>query len=505
MTTRVLIRSGRPPHVRVAIEAAHAYRGVGTFSTNSGNLLFQDAIYRTLRVPQTELVVDSLSTERRGMDAKHVARINDEFDLVVLPLANAFRDDFLTPLTRLTEVIEQLRIPVVVPCIGAQFPVRGGSAGAGTAIDEAAARFVRAVLERSESIGVRGEVTRDYLQQLGFPEERFDIVGCPSLHLYPSGESVRSAQGSLGPDSRLALNLTPSVPQARLLLEQNHARYRRLTYLPQDNDTLGLLLWGESFEAPPGMPGSLDHYLCEEDKIRFFADPVPWIDFLASQDFACGTRIHGNVAALLAGTPAFQLVHDSRTLELAQFHRIPHRVLTDADDQLDAAALYEHSDPTEFNATRDANRELWWAFLERNRLSYRREPDAEYDTIVAEATASAGVRPVSLADPMDLSGRLRWLHQGLRPGDSLRTHGAYDPPFVPEAARDRDTLARLAQLRGLVSEQARLVQQQQRLIERLDGQVERHSRRLAELKPPLLFRARRWFRRKLVRQERPTG
>lgn len=494
MTTRVLIRSGRPPHVPLRIEAAHAYRGVGTFSTNSGNLLFQDAIYRTLRVPESELVVDSVSTERRGMDAAHIARINDEFDVVVLPLANAFREDFIPPLTRLTEVIEQLKVPVVVPCIGGQLSLNEELTAAGSAIDAAAARFVRAVLERSESIGVRGELTKAYLVGLGFPADRFDIVGCPSLHLYGSAAAVGYRPEPLTSESRIALSLTPSVPQSREFLEHNHARYPRLTYLPQDNDTLGLLLWGEEVAAPPGLPGSLDHYLCQEGKIRFFADPMPWVSFLATQDFACGTRIHGNVAALLAGIPAFQLAHDSRTLELAQFHRIPHRALS-TPGTLDAAELYEQADPAEFNAARDANRELWWAFLDRNGLAYRRRPDPDYDAEIAAATAAPGVVPLTSATPADLAARLSWLHQGLRPGDDLRTRGAYQPEFVPTAARQKDTQARLAEVRALVAAQAKLIREQRKQIDRLTEQLGQHSRRLAELKPTVPQRIARRLRR----------
>ena len=495
MATRVLIRSGRPPHQPVRIEAAHAYRGVGTFSTNSGNMLFQDAIYRTLRVPETELVVDSLSTERRGMDAGHIARINDEFDVVVLPLANAFRADFVPPLTRLTQVVEQLRIPVIVPCIGGQLSLAGSAGEEGAAIEEAAARFIRAVLERSETIGVRGELTKAYLTNLGFGADRFEVVGCPSLHLYEPGETVRYAPGQLDTQARLAISLTPSVPQSRAFLEHNHARYPGLTYLPQDNDTLGLLLWGEETDAPAGMPGSLDHYLCQADKVRFFADPMPWIAFLATQDFACGTRIHGNVAALLAGTPAFQLVHDSRTLELAEFHRIPHRSISAPDAVLDAAELYEQADPAEFNAVRDANRDRWWAFLDPNGLAYRRQPDPEYDAVVAAATASPGVRSLLFADRAELAGRLRWLHQGLRSGDSLRTHGAYAPEFVPEAGRERSTLTRLTELRALATEQAKLIREQRGQLDKLAGRVESHGRRLAELRPPLYQRIGRRLRR----------
>ena len=53
------------------------------------------------------------------------------------------------------------------------------------------------------------------------------------------------------------------------------------------------------------------------------------MDYLAAQDFTFGTRIHGNIAALLAGTPSYVFAHDTRTLELAQYFGIPSRVMSD--------------------------------------------------------------------------------------------------------------------------------------------------------------------------------
>ena len=55
-----------------------------------------------------------------------------------------------------------------------------------------------------------------------------------------------------------------------------------------------------------------------------FGRPWPWLRRTSAQlDFVFGTRIHGNVAAILAGTPAFVLAHDTRTLELASYFEHP--------------------------------------------------------------------------------------------------------------------------------------------------------------------------------------
>ncbi|HRA75061.1 MAG TPA: polysaccharide pyruvyl transferase family protein [Propionicimonas sp.] len=484
---RILIRVGRPPHRPVNIEAAHAYRAVGTFSTNTGNLLFQDAVYRALATPSTELVVDSLSSERRGVDGAHIERINSEFDALVLPLANAFREDFLTPLNRLSKVVERLRIPVIVTGVGAQLPLDGDPRAAGTAIDEATTRFVRAVLERSASVGVRGDLTRDYLIHLGFEADRIDIIGCPSMHLAGPEATVGKNPAGLTADSRVALNLTPGVDELRAFLELNHERYPHLTYVAQDNEMAGLLLWGEEFEAPPGMPGTMDHYLYREDRIRLFADPQPWLDFLAGCDFACGSRIHGNVAALMAGTPAFLLAHDSRTLELARFHGIPHGAVDGfAADELDLATLYERTDLAEFNRLRGPNHARWLEFLERNDLAHTwADPNPGFEAELAATTYPGPARPITSATPQELAQRLRWLRQGVDDGDRLRTHRAYQPEFVPEAARPSNVAARLRQERERTAELGEQVARQAKEIEALTKVVERHTRKLSQLKPTI--------------------
>ena len=84
------------------------------------------------------------------------------------------------------------------------------------------------------------------------------------------------------------------------------ARYPNLEYIAQDRDSLRLLLWGDEPEgASPSspMPIHRSHPLIRDDKTRFYVDPWPWLDDVRRMDFMFGTRIHGNIVALLAGTP----------------------------------------------------------------------------------------------------------------------------------------------------------------------------------------------------------
>ena len=65
---------------------------------------------------------------------------------------------------------------------------------------------------------------------------------------------------------------------------------------------------------------------------------------MREMDFIFGTRIHGNIVSLLAGTPSMVFAHDSRTLELSRYFEIPHRLISDVHPDTDAADLYAEAD-----------------------------------------------------------------------------------------------------------------------------------------------------------------
>ena len=153
------------------------------------------------------------------------------------------------------------------------------------------------------------------------------------------------------------------------------ARYPNLVYMGQNMQTLTLMLDGiypgkYARMAKAGAPVSLNHPLIRENRVRFFLDPKTWFSHLAQYDFSFGTRIHGNIASLLAGTPAVLLAHDSRTLELADYHQIPHRVISSLPDQPDAAALYAEADWSKLNDGHAARWGEFSAFLHQHDLTH---------------------------------------------------------------------------------------------------------------------------------------
>ncbi|WP_284293769.1 polysaccharide pyruvyl transferase family protein [Luteimicrobium album] len=98
----------------------------------------------------------------------------------------------------------------------------------------------------------------------------------------------------------------------------------------------------------------------------YYPSPWAWIDSMKKQRFAFGSRLHGNIAALLAGTPAHLLAHDTRTLELAEYHGIPHSLIDSFDEPPTAAELYERSDYSDFNRLQPERFATYLEFLHRN-------------------------------------------------------------------------------------------------------------------------------------------
>jgi hypothetical protein len=72
----------------------------------------------------------------------------------------------------------------------------------------------------------------------------------------------------------------------------------------------------------------------------------------------------------LSGTPALLLAHDSRTLELAEYHEIPHRTITSIEADADAVSLYAESDWDALNKAHPDRWDTFAAFLEEHRLTH---------------------------------------------------------------------------------------------------------------------------------------
>ncbi len=232
---RILLRSGKSPYDAVPVEEA-LHRDV--IATNSGNLIFSDATHKILEVPGTEVVSNGIRT-----DVNAAGRINEEYDAFVVPLANAFRPSFEPQLQRLTRLISKLRIPVVVVGVGGQAGLDYNPARL-KPMEPSVRAFVSAVLDRSASIGVRGEFTEKYLKDMGFRD--VEVIGCPSLFMYGKELAVQKRAAALTSDSRIAINGSHNAVQKQGLdriIRRAHERYPHLRFVGQNLSDARQLHW----------------------------------------------------------------------------------------------------------------------------------------------------------------------------------------------------------------------------------------------------------------------
>ena len=149
---QILLRSRKGPFEVVSAEDTLLRNMI---ATNAGNLIFSVAAHGILQTAGSTVTAD-----RFIIDPNDADRINERYDAYVIPLANAFRLSYEPTLIRLTQLIRQLRIPVVILGVGAQSNLRYETARL-RPIEAAVKAFASAVLDRSPSIGVRGELTLD--------------------------------------------------------------------------------------------------------------------------------------------------------------------------------------------------------------------------------------------------------------------------------------------------------------------------------------------------------
>lgn len=301
---------------------------------NFGNLLFSNAVFRHIAWTQAMRVGFQFDPEWA----------NRCFDVVVIPAANWLHPAF--DFTSLVESVERLTIPVVLIGLGAQAD-EGQTA---SAVSPTALKLVQLVAERSALVGVRGEMTAEVLKRCGI--DNIHITGCPSFY-FNAGRQIPILK-RLEPRRIIVAGTRYFLPSDQAAeIDRRQQGIYRLAY----SEGLDLLLQSERPEIDWMLAGSercaesggdddlpmrvADYYGAADPKsiqrfvqkhARAYLDVDQWISGMCAYDCYVGSRIHGAIAALLAGIPALLLTHDARTSELAAFGAIPSRSLGEIGD-----------------------------------------------------------------------------------------------------------------------------------------------------------------------------
>ena len=342
---KILIHAGMSPFDHPDLQTIFRDK---LFTTNSGNLLFQFGSYRTLMTEGTEFTTRFL--DRGNLSEEFIEQVNSEYDCVALPMANNFRGTY--SLKSITELVRKLTIPCIVMGIGLQ------AAGfeqikQGFSFDESAKAFISAVLDHSALLGLRGELTGEYLKKLGFsPERHFTVIGCPSM--YSRGLELPPARKTaLGPGSRVSINYRKEqadnlyafagrvmalCPDYRLVTQ----RVEEMLMLRYGVPTVYTYAMRRDWNKP--YPHNRRDPSVRAGKVFGYANALAWQRSMDDIDLSVGCRIHGNIAAVLSGAPAMVLTIDTRTEELCRYHNIPFIPADQINDRTDPRALYENTD-----------------------------------------------------------------------------------------------------------------------------------------------------------------
>jgi hypothetical protein len=317
----------------------------------------------------------------RSANQADIDRYNAEYDYCFLRGSNYINPtmDWLCAL----EILQKLRIPVIAFGVGAQAPSHGP-----LKLSDQSKKIWRAIADRCETLGVRGEYTADVLWNIGVKNVR--VIGCPTLFrsrnpdlriTLPPLETIKRVGYTLRRevDKDYAPDITRYLKvQRETLLEL--AATHDVTVMAQGEIEEKKMVMGTPEQREEAVThltklgwftGADDPLLALYRKALFYSDVVAEYDAVArKQQLVLGYRLHGNLISLANGVPSIYFTYDSRTAEFVQTFNIPaYNVFSDKKFELEAywnQALFERFNRAYYRGYREMR-----AFLEENGIAHR--------------------------------------------------------------------------------------------------------------------------------------
>ena len=368
--TKIYIRAGMSPLKPVPVGEAIQNDLLGR---NSGNLVFQFSVFRALMREGTEFDARLIKPVR--LQPGSYERLNEGYDFAVFPMANAFRLDY--NLKPVTDMIRRLKIPCVVIGCGLQAS-SPEEIKDGFPFDDDVREFMKAVLEKSALVGLRGEFTAEYLQRLGFaPERHFTVIGCPSLYLngpVMPEPRIRPIDGNTRLNINTRLTRTPAL---NALIADAEKRFPNYHLVQQLRWELATIAYGmpnivkagrDSTGCYPCFPWHRD---VRSGRAIGFTEARTWFNYMKKDvDYSFGSRIHGNISAVINGVPSFVFTSDTRTEELCRWANINHMPIEEVTESTDIRGILENTDFTSVCRGHRQRFDHYVDFLNKNGLPH---------------------------------------------------------------------------------------------------------------------------------------
>jgi hypothetical protein len=325
---------------------------------NTGNMIHAAAARR--------MITKFVEYDRRGeWTDGDIERLRAEHSHLVFVTANLIRlgvpgdhpsiKQLVAGLVTLTKNIERAGLPVVVFGLGSQAARYGPYE---FTVAPETVRLLEVLSDHSHTIAVRGAFTAEACTKLGI--KNVEVIGCQSMfwHRSPQFSWPLSAPVLDKPDS-VAFNFTEAPSEANLI---NQAMARGHDVIGQQNDAeefvkanqTGSSLpetlkynWGVAFAFEKGLIDRTNYEQWIGKHFYQFRRPEAWLEHMRRYCFSYGTRLHGNIAAMLSGVRATWIVHDMRLKEVCDHFCLPTIEFEEVRAGVSLQALFDRADYSE--------------------------------------------------------------------------------------------------------------------------------------------------------------
>ncbi len=310
---------------------------------NSGNKLFNTAVEQYLTKEDIEYAYYTGS--------ESVDEINGRYDMAIFTTANIFNAHprIRKELDVFAETIGKFKIPVYILGCGLQCASYDEIGSLAEEIGESARAFLKAIYRTGGELAVRGYATKEFLDKV-MPNTAV-VTGCPSF--YQRGSRLQISNVKV-PEEQFKPAINGNLKYLKQIgMLQVFEQYENSVYMDQDEFAQVLYFHNDrrnSNTAELVRKKTLcGVQLLSENRVRLIYDVPVWLSWFREQNisFSCGSRIHGNIAATLAGIPAMVIYRDARTRELAEFFELPNGA--QYNDQKSLYEVYLEADYTDFN------------------------------------------------------------------------------------------------------------------------------------------------------------
>ena len=295
----------------------------GGICPNWGNKLWFQGLYSEISTADNEISF----RQNESLD-----EINDNYDLIIYPMANFFSQEHVQAMVSLSKVFEKIKIPVYILACGAQAESYEDLDKLVKQIGDPAKQFISAIYSTGGEFALRGNFTKEFFTRLGFSTAV--VTGCPSLY-------------QMGPDFQVDGPIKGSTP-TKIIVNGKIKYFEKIfKFSPEsiyiDQDLYFNPLFQPNYLIEQGQSsflrsaaifeylyGTCAAELIATNRIIMIPDMGPWFSYLKYHGFqySIGSRIHGNIMSILCNIPATVVAIDTRTKEIADFFDIPYYDLT---------------------------------------------------------------------------------------------------------------------------------------------------------------------------------